>query len=354
MKKKLYAFLISFLMFSAQNSFAGETQFRLEVTNTIGDWEVVSPMYYNTTDDQSRVYAKVNATNINASNPLDHLQYFNYKWTILEHSIPSFGSHSYLTQAYTMWLDDNIPFATVWTWDIYEDVATAYSATFEVYINNTLWIDETHTSEAHTDSLEFHMWRTKSNQIVIWYKPGTRAYLKFTYGNIIFPNWSISEFYYETYTTTNFEMSFTMEYDDFSYQCGSNEGIKDPIVDENWGVFEPIRQVLLFILRIFIGLIKIILPSEMEDAFDDLLEDLGNFVTPVLGVFVWVGDNFLTIIVVVNCLLLLNGMTQAVEGEVKDVITPFITFYSTIGNISFKVINFIISIIRTLLEAIPF
>lgn len=354
-KKQIIGIIfIMFCILPVGKAFAGETQFNLEITETTGDWEIVSPMFYKTFDDENLVTAKAEAININASNQLDYLQYFSYKWALSNNSIPDFGDHSWLTIRYDFEFNDDVPLAIIWLWTVEEDITTLYTGNLLVYINYTLWIDHEYYGETATKGFECHFWRTKSNQIKLWWKYGEGNWKKYTYGSVIISDWSISEFSMEVFTTLYHELSFTLEYDDFSYQCGSNEGIKDPISDETWGIFEPIRQILLFVMRLFIGLIKLVLPSELEDAFDDFLEDLGNFVSPIADIFIWIGENFIDVIIAVHMVLLLMGIKNAQEGEIKEVIMPFWQFYAIIGGIGFHVINFVVSIVKALIELLPF
>jgi len=331
------------------------TSLNLEVVDTSGNWVVVSPMFFNTTDSTNTVYAKINATNIGngtIEEPLGYLQYYKFDFEVLENSIPDFGEYGELR--HYLWIElGNTLVNMSWIWIIFEDVATVYSADMDVYVNDTHLIDKYHTSKDHTDSLELHFWRSKSNQLIIQYVPGTGNALRFTYGDII-SNWDVWNFTYSCETITDREMSFTLVYNDLSYQCGSNEGISDPVSNESWGIFEPIRQILLFILNLFIGLIDLILPEKIENVFHHFLDRLDDYINPFLDIFLWLGSNWLEILLLIHVFLIIRGVERASKGDILGLILPLFEFYTMIFNMVMRIVGFIVNIIKAMIEAIPF
>ena len=336
---------------------ASGTEYRmnLEVVETSGDWEKTTPMYFETEDSDNPVYAEVNATNINGvEDELYALQYLKYIVDFIDYEEPTVSKTRVEYVHYTIInfteSDNQIRIGFGWWLDWTLGVVT-FQGTLSAFFNNQIvFSDDVYDSDAH--QYEIQLWRTKSNQLRMYYNIGEIDTNDGFKTLDVLSDWNVGNFTYY-FETNDYPGYFTADYEDLSYLSGVNEGIQDPIENSDWGFFEPIRQIFLGILNLFMGLIRVILPDGIENMLDDFLDALGDFVEPITEIILFIAANFLSLIIAMNLLLLLNGMEQAEKGNIADVMTPFFSFYGFIINVSFAVIRFIVSVIQTIVSIIP-
>jgi len=358
MSKKQVVLLIMLIIFSSNTIeiYGYENRLKLEIVNEIGDWDEITPMYVKTTNATDHKLAQTNATNINSTNYLYALQYFKYKIDFIEYELPTVSKTNIIYIHYLMmnFTSDNTVLRVSYRWDLeYDTGVVIYVGYLKIFVNSTIVFNESYTTYEKTHQFEIQIWRTKSDQLGVYFKVGEEStedemeildpLLHWNLGNLTY--WFSDEAPYTGYFTARFE--------DLSIQSGVDDGIADPIENPDWGFFEPLRQVLMFIVNIFVGLMRVILPDSIENFFDGIFDSISDFSGPIIEIIVWIGENFLEVIIAVNMFLLINGIEKAMKGELSEVITPFLTFYGFLFGVSFKVIGFVVSIIKIIVEAIP-
>ena len=329
----------------------GEINLKLEVTETTGNWNVTTPMFLNTTDDTNPVSAYINATNISPQEPLEYLQYLHWIFYYHDYTDPSELGNKKIHFYQEINFTSGMMFTCSYMWLLHKDVTVTYTGTLKCYFNNKLLLSETEYGYDDTYKLEIHLWRAKSDQLLVQWKLGNNQDRGI--GDIN-PNWNVNNFSYSFYTVQAIPMDFCVTFEDFGYHCGTNEGISDPVSNENWGIFEPIRQILLFILNLFMGLIDLILPERIEKVFHNFLDNLSTYIDPFLDIIVWLGANWLDLLVLIHVFLIIRGIERAAKGDIVGFLMPLLNFYGTIFNITMKIINFVVSIIKAVIEALPF
>jgi len=354
-KRKLLVFLMIGLILTANSVIGGgKSSMTLEVVDSSGTWDTLTPMYLKTSDSEDVYYAEVNATNINATEPLEYLQYIHWIFDYINYSDPAEFSTDEFDFLLEMEFGDATYCNVSYNWEIEDDgLETTYAGYLDVYINDTHLVDKADYGVSETHKIEFHLWRSKSNQIVVQWLFGEAGDSDRAVGAII-GNWGIENFTYTFQTISGREAYFEVMWKELSYQCGSNEGISDPVTNENWGIFEPIRQILLFILDLFIGLIDLILPEKIEKVFHHYLDRLDDYIDPFLDVILWLGSNWLEILLLIHVFLIIRGVERASKGDLLGLILPLWEFYGKIFNITMRIVGFIVNIIKAMLEAIPF
>lgn len=332
-----------------------EKHLELAVVETAGDWDTTTPMFLNATDTVDEVYCEINATNINADNELIGMQYLYYIFDYVDYDEPTVGNPliGYIHEVEINFTSISTIFKLRYNWQLTYDLGvTTYTGTLQAWLNSTMILTDIQYSYEKTHQLEMRFWRSKSSQFILYYKLGEESTVEDFITSDVLLDWNIGNFTY--YFETSNEGAFVVVYEDFGYQCGSNEGISDPIEDESWGFFEPIRQIGLFIINLFLDLVKIVLPDDLEDVFDHYIDKLGSYIDPVLEIMFWMGDNWLEMLILINMFLLLKGVDAASEGDLANVIMPFWNFYSSLIGFVVSILGFIVNVIKTLIEAIPF
>ena len=334
-----------------------ERRLVFNVVDVEGDWDETTPMYVETTDPDDYKFVQINATNINDTNQLTNFQYMKYIVDFIDYELPTVSKPDigYVFYNIVNFTDDNTVIRVSYGWNLEWDTGVVlYESNLRFFVNSTLVFNEYFATYGKSHQLEIQMWRTKSDQVGVYYRAGEES----TEENLIIlsqiEHWGIGNF---TYWFNDDEVNtgyFSARFEDLSIQSGSDEGIQDPIENTDWGFFEPIRQIGLFILNLFVGLTKLILPSSVENLFEDLGDSLDDFVVPLTEMVVFVFSNFLELIILVNLALLMNGVTRAEKGDIAGILMPFFTFYGFMFSLAFTVINFIIAVIKALIEALPF
>jgi len=352
-KRKVLVFLMLGLILTVGSVQAtGKISMTIEVVESSGTWTELTPFYLKTTDYENPVYAECNATNIDNEEPLDFLQYLHWILNYTALSEPELGENMdvefLLELNFTGGTYVNVSYNWKLDWDI---AGTLYTGDLDMYVNSTHLVDKEVYSFDSSYHPEFYLWRSKSNQIYFQYKVGNTVDRKISAVN---KAWSLNNFTYYFRTVTGSEFAFAVLFEDFGYQCGANEGISDPVSNENWGIFEPIRQILLFILNLFMGLIDLILPERIEKVFHNFLDNLSTYIDPFLDIIVWLGANWLNLLVLIHVFLIIRGIDRATKGDIVGFLMPLLNFYGTIFNITMKIINFVVSIIKAVIEALPF
>ena len=359
MKRKLGVVLIIVLMLlrSPYMAVGDERRLDLDVVYSEGDWDEVTPMYVETTDPDDYKFVQINATNINDTNQLTNFQYIKYIIDYVNFEPPTVDKQQIDYYFYNIinFTDDNTVVRFTYWWSLEWDTGVVlYEGLLRIFVNSSIVFNENFVTYGKSHQLEIQMWRTKSDQIGVYYKAGEES----TEENLVIlsqiEHWSIGNFTYwfsDDETNTGY---FSVRFEDLSIHSGADEGIQDPIENTDWGFFEPIRQIGLFILNIFVGLTKLILPASVENLFEDLGDSLDDFVVPLTEMVLFIFTNFLPLLILVNLALLMNGVTQAEKGNIAGILIPFFTFYGFMFNIAFTVINFIVAVIKALIEALPF
>ena len=354
-KRKLLIFTIILLILTAGSvSVAYESTLNLEVTESGGEWETLTPMFLNCSETENTAYALINATNIDENNTLSYLQYFRWIFNYLEFEDPPDFYTNEVDFLLIMEFEDSTTIKIAYDWEIEDDgLEQTYAGYITIFVNESQLVNVSDYGISDTRKLEIHLWRSKSNQVIIQWKFGEAGSQDRALGAIL-TNWNVKTFNYTFSTIVEREMSFTVVFEDLSYQCGSNEGISDPVTNENWGIFEPIRQILLFILKLFIGLIDLILPEKIEGVFHHFLERLNDYIDPFLDVILWLGTNWLEILLLIHVFLIIRGVERASKGDLLGLILPLWEFYTKLFNMVMRIVGFIVNIIKAMLEAIPF
>lgn len=356
MKKAISVCVILLIVVSTLSTvqaLADVSKMQLEVVEHTGEWETVTPMYLNATDLDDPVYARINATNINMTEPLEYLQFLHWIFNFSQYSEPELSDVlSEVIYQLDINFTNGIEVRVKYVWQLVWDIAgTMYIGYLDVWYDGVSLVDKNYYSWATTHRFEFYMWRSKSNQIIFQWNLGSEQDRAMSEPN---NNWNVGNFSYVFATVDTIEMTFTCVFEDFGYLCGTNEGIADPVTNENWGMFEPLRQVLLFVLKLFFAATRAILPDELEAVFEHYIEKLGNYIDPVLEIMIWMGENWLDLLIIIHLFLLVQGVEKATKGELADVIMPFWNLWSGILGIAFKILNFVFSVIKAVISAIPF
>ena len=359
MKRKIgVALIIVLVLLGNTNIVQGdERRLAFKVVATVGDWDEVTPMYVETTDPDDYKFVQINATNINDTNQLINFQYMKYIIDFVDYELPTVSKPDigYVFYNIINFTDDDIVIRVSYGWNLEWDTGVVlYESNLRFFVNSTLVFNEYFATYGKSHQLEIQMWRTKSDQVGVYYKAGEES----TEENLVIlsqiEHWGIGNF---TYWFNDDEVNtgtFSARFEDLSIQSGSDEGIQDPIENTDWGFFEPIRQILITIIYFWYNVIKLVLPSSIEDLFEDLGDSLSDFVGPLTEMVVFIFDNFLELLILVNMGLLMNGVARAEKGDIAGILIPFFTFYGFMFSIAFTVINFIVAVIKALIEALPF
>lgn len=338
-----------------------ERRLEFEVVDESGDWTINTPMLFKTEDSDNQVKSTVNATNINATNTLYAFQYFKVIFDYVEFESPDVSRvhRTYNADFHINFTDANFMIDIYYQWDLHYDTGVVlYSGTLNVNYEDSEGDGEIFYKEVSTyeksHQLEIQIWRTKTDQLGFYYKLGQESTESDMDIFNVISDWDLGNFTYYI-SDDGYPMSgaFTLKFEDFSLQSGSDEGIQDPIENEDWGFFEPIRQILISIVNIFVGLIRVILPSSLEDLFDALVDALGEFAEPFSEFAIFIFENFLDLLILGNLMLLVGGFNNLREGNISGILQPFWSFWGFIFNIVISVVNFIIAVIKAFIEALP-
>ena len=150
-----------------------ETSMTLEVVDSSGTWDDLTPMYLKTSDNVNTVYAAINATNINAETPLEYLQYLHWIFDYINYSDPAEFSTDEVDFCLELEFNSSIYVNVSYFWEIEDDgLETTYAGYLDVFIDDTHLVDVADYGVGDTHKLEFHLWRSKSNQIIVQWKIG--------------------------------------------------------------------------------------------------------------------------------------------------------------------------------------
>jgi len=225
-----------------------ERKLELDVIDTSGSWVSATPMYLKTASSGSYKKAVINATNIDETDVLNDLQYTKFIFDYIEYEEPTV-SKTFIKYKFDLamnFTDISTTVRVIYDWELeYDTGVTVYDGWFFVVVNGSTIFQVNESGYDDTHRLEVHIWRTKSDQLAIYYKLNDEDDLK-----LLNPlsSWDVGNFTYWFEDEVGYTGTFTVRFDDLSVQSGTDEGIQDPIENTDWGIFEPIRQILLFIL----------------------------------------------------------------------------------------------------------
>lgn len=353
--RKSYAIFFVIIIFIGipQMVLADERKLEIEVVDTTGSWITTTPMFMETASSGSYKQVVVNATNINSTDVLNDFQYLKFIFDYIEYEEPTVSKTDivYKFDLEMNFTDIDTKIKISYNWELEWDTGVViYEGWLFIFIDDVLAVSINESGYDDTHELEIHIWRTKSNQIAVYYELNDEHDLKL-YNPL--SNWDIGNFTYWFEDEAGYTGTFTVRFNDLSIQSGTNEGIQDPIENTDWGFFDPIRQILLFILNVFIGVVRVVLPDSIEDFFDEMIDAIGDVAEPLTELTIFIFDNYLDLIILGNLALLLAGIQKAEEGDIGGALMPFFTFYGFFFSIAFKVIGFIVSVINAIVSALP-